>query len=1244
VLILATGLASAQSSPDPRIPALYSTASNPLLQPWNARAEFEGPNTADFFNSINNPASPNASLMANPQIAVGPDEMLLIANSQIWRLPNGNAPGVIPTGLYPGSVLTAGQAFGAQRASLDNWLGATALARLCPTGNTDPSGVLDTANTRSAVTCQIDNATVSYDQMHGRFLVLFTVVDTGMTFNQATQSFSVTRPRKASWVLIVSRFAVLVDQACFQGTEPIGAGACPQPPIPGSGANAAGSFAFVTPTPPTGSNTGGVNATIWYTYYGSDLATLGGDGFGSTEANAGVGHGNINSFPGIIVGDPLAQSDCSAAGISATTAPPTTFCYVPTGARLGVDNDTVTIVSPVINANVNGASFNATYNPAGGLMPGYAGNRVRVIKKTRLYTGSGLRVVAGDNQFTGTNAASTDYYDLFTNAAGAPVANVPPVPFTAILNDVACTPNTVPANASVAEPANLCRMTPVFYEPAHLRGRAQASFSNLAIATLGGGQNSATYLVGAISTGVTPQSHLYVQGIQEVYPNPAIIPANTFGPSAFYPVLMTGVLQTPANQLGTPSPVNINSGFLNPTVVPQLNYRGSGDTPGAGAAAPNMFVGDSRPHNVIFREGHLYDARVVATSPQQTFFSPSTLSTTTKYEIIQKNCSVGTALNCPSTLTTILASTTVAGSTTVVVNTANLSPGMSMVGPNVPANTVVVSLGVNAANATTIVINQPAIVSGTTNHTYSNVVKGDPLLVYQTNWQNTNAYAPMFDVPANVVTFGVGTPYNALNFLEKLFVATTVPPLGGLPDNAFATAPAGTPTAIAQGFDFVAAAPEPRTRQLFGSQGLAPISMPSSGNCFSYLLSPGASISGGANNPLAYASLFDTRCGTDVTDSNPQLRDPYSGQTASLTAYTIRGGEAIDPNDGSLWNFGAYAQRRDASVTALAHWGTFAANYKMSFPTTDVYGNATTLFTDIVGAPEQPFIQIAINNGLTPSIANAAGIPVAPPNSQPIPFAGVNATLYGTAAGANPIPAGARGPGQAPPAGIFGLDDPITRREMAYWIVKSTMDETAITVFLNNSTALNGVSGAGPSAVSFADVPASDNGWRYVEVMARKGWTSGCAAGVARRYCPDYISTRRDLAAFMIRAKFGNVFASVLSGCAIGFTSGTTPTNSSIFPPALTTSCGGNAGDNFGLFASGLPYFTDNPAQTGNDWYPFIQKMRELRITNGTSLGPNLDGRNGLYNIGSNGLPLYNDPGALTRRQVVVFMVRGFFL
>jgi len=160
--------------------------------------------------------------------------------------------------------------------------------------------------------------------------------------------------------------------------------------------------------------------------------------------------------------------------------------------------------------------------------------------------------------------------------------------------------------------------------------------------------------------------------------------------------------------------------------------------------------------------------------------------------------------------------------------------------------------------------------------------------------------------------------------------------------------------------------------------------------------------------------------------------------------------------------------------------------------------------------------------------------------------------------------------------------------------------------------------------------------------MARRGYTSGCAAGTARRYCPDYISTRKDLAVFMIRAKMSNVFPSVLSGCSFQFVAGTTPLTSTLFPPGLTTNCA--TGDNFGLFVTGLQYFTDNPKVTGNDEYVFIQKMRELRITNGTNLGAANDGRNGTYTRGVvAGVPPIGDPGNLLRKQVATFMIRGFF-
>jgi hypothetical protein len=1248
VLAVAAGLVWADNTVPARIPAPYSSA-NPRVTAATPRAEFEGPNSADYFNTINNFSAPGASILANPQIAAGPDELVMVVNSQIWRLPNGNAPGNIPTGLNPGAALIAGQPYGAQRAFLDNWIGEDALAVLCPTGNNGISGVPDPANTRSAVTCQIDNATVAYDQMQGRFLVLFTVVDTGLTFNNAGGNYVLTRPRKASWVLIVSRFAVLIDQACLQGTQTT---ACPS--VPNTGPNAAGSFAFVKPTPAAQANTGGISNT-WAIYYGDALGTNTTDGFGSNKAAAGtwagtVGFGNINAIPGLAntigTGQPQPTPttdlfDCTptAVPLLPQTVAPTTVCYLPTGARLGIDNDTVTIASPVINANINGADMGPVFDTTAGAtfqLPAYAGTRIRVIKKTAIYNFKAP--LASGDQFHATLAFRTsgDYYDLYTSPTndGAPVATAagaPPAVFTAVLTDTPCANGVAPAGtwagggAGSLPPTN-CVFTPLFYEPAHLRGRAMATFSNVP------GGPSQTYLLGAQAWGPGFTTNvLWLQGIREIYTGTP--PLNSFGPFPFYPVLQAFTAGGfPPDQRGLPvgfqgsnqlfgSPQFNNGTFAGVNPLVQQTFRN-------GNPAPNLYVGDQRPHKVIFREGHLYDARVVGTASAT--FVPSALVPTVSYEITQKLSAFQFPVN-----------------------------------------------------------------------------------VYNQVWQNTNAYAPMFDVPANVVTFGIATPFNALNYLEKVFVATTSPPLSGSPDTFYNTAPAGIPAALAN--DFVGG--DPRSRETFGSQGLPSTQLPAMANCYNGFLSPG---SGPANNPHAWASLYDTRCGQDATDSNPPLRNPFTGVITSTPSYTIRGDEAVDPNDGSLWNFGAYAQKRDASVSALAHWGTFAANYRLTFPDHDVYGNSTIILggiaTDAAGnpRPEFPYMQMALNLGFTPTVATGAtnsgqctvtagsnqatacpaalitavapgqpitaeGIPAgavitaasgttitfsiaanalapgavgktlvtayagnsAVPGAVGIPFVGVNPALYGTAPGAVPVPAGMTPPGNAPPAGTFGADDAVTRREMAYWIVKGQMDEAGIINYLTNTVSLNGV--AGLAGVSFADVPRNDPGWPYVEIMARRGYTSGCGgSSIARRYCPDIVSNRRDLAAYMIRAKMSNVFPSVLSGCGFAFVGGTTSPTESVFPPAMTTTCAG--GDNFGLFVTGLPYFSDNPAVTGNDWYAFIQKMRELRITNGTSLGPANDGRNGTYSPGTS-VPVVapDDPGALLRKQVAVFVIRGYF-
>jgi hypothetical protein len=54
-----------------------------------------------------------------------------------------------------------------------------------------------------------------------------------------------------------------------------------------------------------------------------------------------------------------------------------------------------------------------------------------------------------------------------------------------------------------------------------------------------------------------------------------------------------------------------------------------------------------------------------------------------------------------------------------------------------------------------------------------------------------------------------------------------------------------------------------------------------------------------------------------------------------------------------------------------------------------------------------------------------------------------------------------------------------------------------------------------PATPTFADVPASDLAWPYVEALAASGITAGCGNG---NYCPDATLTRRQMAVFLSKA------------------------------------------------------------------------------------------------------------------------------
>jgi hypothetical protein len=350
-----------------------------------------------------------------------------------------------------------------------------------------------------------------------------------------------------------------------------------------------------------------------------------------------------------------------------------------------------------------------------------------------------------------------------------------------------------------------------------------------------------------------------------------------------------------------------------------------------------------------------------------------------------------------------------------------------------------------------------------------------------------------------------------------------------------------------------------------------------------------------ATGPLSYPALFDIRCGEDAYDAAQAYRHPVTGSFSTgdfgilfeatfptqIVPMGIRGGAATDVNNMGLWNYGAYSKGRQASTLGFGQWGTYVSFYPLTFPIRDPYNNLIVTYSDVQpGHPFFTFVQIAKQTEIDPGSRTAT---------------------------------------------TFNVTAAVTRAEMAKWTVRAQMDEQSITNYLNST---------GGFFCSFADVEcpgAPGNGvvvggtgtaqWRYIETMYRRGYTKGCSDTTdgQRRFCPGRTLTRGEMAVFIIRAKMNSVFPTVTSGA---FTTVTCQ-------PAGTTIPLGQTGDLFGLFNGCSPYFSDVPAT--HPYFSFIQKMRELRISNGTALStPTV---NGTYSPESN----------ITRGELMVFLVRGFF-
>lgn len=97
--------------------------------------------------------------------------------------------------------------------------------------------------------------------------------------------------------------------------------------------------------------------------------------------------------------------------------------------------------------------------------------------------------------------------------------------------------------------------------------------------------------------------------------------------------------------------------------------------------------------------------------------------------------------------------------------------------------------------------------------------------------------------------------------------------------------------------------------------------------------------------------------------------------------------------------------------------------------------------------------------------------------------------------------AAARGIVDSAGPATFGVHDAGTRRMMAKAIVKAF------------DLSLSGL----PVSPTFADVPAADPDFAYIEALSRSGITGGCATA-PRRFCPDEPLTRAQMSVFVIRA------------------------------------------------------------------------------------------------------------------------------
>jgi len=1258
VLGLMTGLASAQ--PGLNISQIdgsgqvTQSAFNPAVYGPEARAPragkyWDGLATTDYYNFTTQVTAP-----PNPQIGVGPDDVVTIVNRTIARYPNPNAIGnPVVTTPYTNPPTS--------KAWLDVWLGIANLNAVCPTAP------------RSNATCVIDNASIRYDQMQGRFVVLFTATDVPSHIS--------------NFILVTSRYATF---ACPPGVTPAN---CPNT-----------SDMFTPPIVPIvgGPNTGGVNQ-YWMMYIIPVNIVLP----APTTSTAGAAF----CMAPFVGGNPLSAP--APIGMQQvlngfSTGPITTGCsdYFPTAARFGLDNDNIILTAPVLDVSLeigpvplSPGCLSTAAMGCGPVLPGgpYAGTRVVTVPKVVVFNGVALggdpRNVAG----TGTglvNLSDDSSTGTLTGLpAGPVVAGVAPAPDLTRPPNATCNPQCAITLANVV-PSTTSLIPPIFWEPDNLRGRALASFDAQvapinavgSAGSIGGVITPIDYLVGKLvtdsfgqfvippgfaATTIFVQPIIFTCPVAALFAGPAGVPycgtpsaPNNPGGGQVAETAVLGVLSGPGVGATAPNvtpqatgqafgaPGGQQPGQLHtlattadPATVGQGKNDAAPNLAQDGTPMPRLFVGDQRPQQVMFREGLLYAASTVRLFDNVGTVFPFNTATV-MYNVLK---TPGPTCNLPQT------PAFVGGTDPCLVAAVG---GTGQGNPYTP-------------NGSRIAQTNEAIET----YWYNGTNVPDPT----GNINGYGFYAPAFDSPANVVngsslpnSSGI-SPINLFPWLEKLFVGNTVggpstinntfathyasiwdvrpgddgydtnlpylDPVSGTiiisdtrlcqpPFTALVTTTAGS--RVLSALAPVASSLPLAVGQLVTGTGI-PAGATVSAICIAACTSP---VTAPANSVIISAAATITQNRVTATFAAPPPGGAAGQALCSMVPFGFRAGASTDPNDGSLWVYAPFAKARMSTLIGPGQWGTSVANYQLDFPSPDPYGNDNAYFGDVTPSYPDPFrtaINIARTAGLFTQGFAGATCPTSSQGNPPVVPPPAGTSSGGTVSG----------PGQV--CTNFQPTDQVTRAEMAMWVIRSQMDDQQVLNFLNATGGIPNINGLG--AASFADNPSipavagcpvpsnppQGSGTQfcsaqtianYIEAMYRRGYTKGCSStnDGRRMYCPADLVTRGQMSIFLIRAKMANVFPTSLSGIPVALSAGPSQGFASVY------------GDAFGFFTPAQPYFTDCSASScgasagigANGPYIYIQKMRELRITNGTT-----------------GIT-YSPDTILTRQEIAVFVVRAF--